>query len=204
MERFGLLIFAVCLTAAWGADWTQWRGPSRDGQFSFSEPKSWPDKLNVKWKVTIGEGYASPLLAGGKIFEFTRQADDEGAMGIDPGSARVLGRQSSPAPYEPVQSAARHGKGPKSTPLVYDGRLYTFGISGILSSFDAATGKVQWRKEYAKDCKGTWPQFGTSMSPVGVEGMIVVSIGTNDDGAIAAYDAKSGAQKWIWKGDGTA
>jgi hypothetical protein len=57
MERFGLLIFAVCLMAAWGADWTQWRGPSRDGQFSFSEPKSWPDKLKVKWKVTIGEGY---------------------------------------------------------------------------------------------------------------------------------------------------
>jgi len=204
MERFGLLIFVVCLMAAWGEDWTQWRGPSRDGQFSFSEPKSWPEKLNVKWKVTIGEGYASPLLAGGKILEFARQADDEVAMGIDPENGKVLWRQSYPAPYEPVQSAARHGKGPKSTPLVYEGRLYTFGISGILSSFDAATGKLEWRKEYSKDFKGTWPQFGTSMSPVGVEGMIVVLIGTNDDGAIAAYDAKSGAQKWIWKGDGPA
>ena len=204
MKRLGFLIFVVCLMAAWGEDWVQWRGPSRDGQFSFAEPKRWPEKLNVKWKVTIGEGYASPLLAGGKILEFTRQADDEVAMGIDPENGKVLWRQSYPAPYEPVQSAARHGKGPKSTPLVYQGRLYTFGISGILSSFDAATGKLEWRREYSKDFKATWPQFGTSMSPVGAEGMIVVLIGSNDDGAIAAYDAKSGSQKWIWKGDGPA
>jgi outer membrane protein assembly factor BamB len=103
-----------------------------------------------------------------------------------------------------VNSAARHGKGPKSTPLYYDGRLYTFGISGILSAFDAATGKLEWRKQYAEDFKGTWPQFGTSMSPVAGDGLIVALIGTNDDGAVAAYDAKSGTQKWIWKGDGPA
>jgi outer membrane protein assembly factor BamB len=167
-------------------------------------PKTWPEKLHTKWKVTIGEGYASPLLAAGKILEFTRQGDDEVAMGIDPENGKILWRQSYPAPYEPVRSAARHGKGPKSTPLVYQGRLYTFGISGILSSFDAATGKLEWRKEYSKDFKGTWPQFGTSMSPVGADGMVVVLLGTNDDGAIAAYDAKSGVQKWIWKGDGPA
>src|SRR5437764_985104 len=69
---------------------------------------------------------------------------------------------------------------------------------------DGATGKLQWRKEYAADFKGTWPQFGTSMSLVAGDGLIVALIGTNDDGAIAAYDAKSGAQKWIWKGDGPA
>jgi outer membrane protein assembly factor BamB len=197
-------IFFVCLIAAWAEDWTQWRGPNRDGQFTLAEPKNWPEKLNTNWKVTIGEGYASPLLAGGKILEFTRQGDDEVALAIDPENGKVLWRQSYPAPYEPVRSAARHGKGPKSTPLVYQGRLYTFGISGILSSFDAATGKLEWRKEYSKDFKGTWPQFGTSMSPAGADGMVVVLIGTNDDGAVAAYDAKSGEQKWIWKGDGPA
>ena len=69
------------------------------------------------------------------------------------GKRQILWRQSYPAPFEPVNSAAHHGKGPKSTPLFYEGRLYTFGISGILSSFDAATGKVEWRKEYTKDFK---------------------------------------------------
>ena len=185
-------------------DTPQWRGANRDGVVRFNEPKKWPEKLTTKWKITAGDGYASPLFVGGRILQFARQGDDEVAMAIDPDNGKILWRQSYPAPYEPVSSAAKHGKGPKSTPLYYDGKLYTFGISGILSAWDAATGKLEWRKEYSKDFKATWPQFGTSMSPVVGDGLIVVLIGTNDDGAIAAYDAKTGAQKWIWKGDGPA
>jgi outer membrane protein assembly factor BamB len=203
----GILVCAICLIsgwALWAQDWPQWRGPKRDGVMSFIEPKVWPEKLNTKWKVPVGEGYASPLFAEGRILQFARQGNDEVAMSIDPETGKVLWRQSYPAPFVPVDAAARHGKGPKSTPLYYDGKLYTFGISGILSSFDAATGKVEWRKDYSKDFKGTWPEFGTSMSPVAGDGLIVALIGTNDDGAVAAYDAKSGAQKWIWKGDGPA
>jgi outer membrane protein assembly factor BamB len=200
--------FIVVLAIAGGAvraqDWPQWRGPGRDGVAPVGAPKAWPEKLTVKWKVQTGEGYASPILADGRILHFTRQGDDEVAMSIDPASGKVHWKQSYPAPYQPVQSAARHGKGPKSTPLYYQGRLVTFGISGILSSFDAKTGKVEWRKDYSKDFKGTWPQFGTSMSPVAADGLVLALVGTNDDGAVAAYDAKSGAQKWIWKGDGPA
>lgn len=201
-----VLIWAVCLdaTSLAAEDWPQWRGPGRDGVTAFTPPKAWPEKLNTKWKVTIGAGYASPLLAGGRILEFVRQGDDEAAMALDAETGKILWRDSYPAPYEPVQAAARHGKGPKSTPLYHDGRLYTFGISGVLSCLDAATGKVIWRKEYSKDFKKTWPQFGTSMSPVAADGLIVALVGTNDDGAIVAYEAKSGAQKWIWKGDGPA
>jgi outer membrane protein assembly factor BamB len=200
------LIWAVCFGATCLAaeDWQQWRGPSRDGVIAFTPPKAWPEKLNTKWKVTIGAGYASPLLAGGRILEFVRQGDDEVAMALDAETGKILWRDSYPAPYEPVQAAARHGKGPKSTPLYHDGRLYTFGISGVLSCLDAATGKVIWRKEYSQDFKKTWPQFGTSMSPAAADGLIVALVGTNDDGAIVAYEAKSGAQKWIWKGDGPA
>jgi outer membrane protein assembly factor BamB len=201
----GVWVCALCITGFCGAqDWPQWRGPNRDGAAPFREPKVWPEKLTVKWKVLVGEGYASPIFAGGRILQFARQGDDEVAMSVDPENGKILWRQSYPAPFEPVNSAARHGKGPKSTPLYYDGRLYTFGISGILSSFDAATGKVEWRKEYSKDFKATWPQFGTSMSPVAGDRLIVALIGTNDDGAVVAYEAKSGTQKWIWKGDGPA
>ncbi len=74
----------------------------------------------------------------------------------------------------------------------------------MLSSFDGATGKLDWQKQYGKDFKATWPMFGTSMSPAASDGVVVGLVGTNDDGAVVAYEAKSGEQKWIWKGDGPA
>lgn len=185
-------------------DWPQWRGPHRDGVVEIDAPSAWPTQLTTKWKVEVGEGYASPLLAAGRILQFARQGDDEVAMGLDPDTGKVLWRQSYAAPFEPVQSAARHGKGPKSTPLYYDGKFYTFGISGILSAFDASSGTLAWRKEYGRDFKATWPTFGTSMSPAAADGLLVVLVGTNDDGAVIAYQADSGEQAWIWKGDGPA
>lgn len=202
-----LLAGAVGLLSAhslWAQDWPQWRGPDRDGVVEVNAPASWPAELTTRWKVEVGEGYASPLLADGRILQFTRQGDDEVAMGLDFETGKVLWRQSYPVPYEPTRSAARHGKGPKSTPLYYDGKFYTFGISGILSAFNAATGRLAWRKEYSQDFSGTWPRFGTSMSPVAEDGLVVVLVGTNDDGAVVAYQADSGEQEWIWKGDGPA
>ena len=60
------------------ADWPQWRGPNRDGTIaSFTEPKSWPEKLTRKWKVEVGLGYASPVLVGGRVYLFSRQGENE-------------------------------------------------------------------------------------------------------------------------------
>jgi outer membrane protein assembly factor BamB len=199
-----LAIGIILLSPAVAQDWTQWRGPNRDGAIKIVEPKAWPEKLSTKWKITIGDGYASPLFAAGRIFEFARQGDDEVAMAIDPENGKIVWQQRYPAPFKPVDAAAKHGKGPKSTPLFYNGHLITFGISGALSSFDATTGKLDWQKQYSKDFKATWPMFGTSMSPAASDGVVVGLVGTNDDGAVVAYEAKSGEQKWIWKGDGPA
>ena len=111
-KYFGVVAAVGCLIAVfslWADDWPQWRGPNRDGQIRFAEPKTWPEKLTTRWKITVGEGYASPLLAGGRILQFARQGDDEVAMAIDPANGKILWRQSYPAPYEPVRSAATRG-----------------------------------------------------------------------------------------------
>ncbi len=88
--------FLVCVTCLilggtlCAQDWPQWRGPNRDGVMSFNEPKVWPEKLTTKWKVPVGEGYASPLFANGRILQFARQGNDEVAMSIDPASGKIL------------------------------------------------------------------------------------------------------------------
>jgi len=82
------------------------------------------------------------------------------------------------------------------------GTLYTLGISGILTAFDAETGKVRWRKEFANQFKQTSPAFGTAMSPLVDNGLVIAHFGGDGSGAIMAFDAASGEQKWSWNEDG--
>ena len=194
---------AACLAgfllAAWAQDWPQWRGPNRDGiAGAFSEPKVWPEKLKLKWKVNVGEGHSSPVVVGGKIFLHTRQGDREVVSCLRPETGQVIWQEGYAAPYAMNPAAVGHGKGVKSTPVVADGRICTFGINGILSCFDAKTGKPLWRKEFGS------PDFGTATSPVVDRGLLIAHVGTNGRGALTAFDAQTGAEKWSWKGDGPA
>lgn len=200
-----LLLLGAALPFASGEEWPQWRGPHRDGVLrSADAPASWPEKLQARWKVTVGVGHASPILAGGRIFVFTRQQDKEIATSLDPASGKVTWQKSYPAPYKMNPAAEQHGEGPKSTPLFQDGKLFTLGISGILTCWDGATGAVRWRKEFSKQYRQTSPLFGTAMSPVVDAGLLIAHVGGNDDGALTAFDAGSGEVKWQWKGDGPA
>ncbi len=197
-----LLPFLLVLCAD---DWPQWRGPGRDGVVTNSAvPSAWPEQLKLRWKVTIGEGHASPILAGGKIYVFTRQQDKETASAVDLENGKVLWQQTYPAPYTMHPAAVRHGEGPKSTPVFADGRLYTLGISGVLTCWDAATGTVKWRNEFTREYRGTSPDFGAAMSPVVDRGLVVAHVGGHNDGALTAFDAASGEVKWRWTGDGPA
>src|SRR4029078_10737120 len=74
-----------------GADWPQWRGPSRDGTASsFAEPKAWPEHLTERWKIEVGTGYATPIVVGNRVFAFSRQQENEVMRGIDAGSGKVI------------------------------------------------------------------------------------------------------------------
>jgi outer membrane protein assembly factor BamB len=100
--------------------------------------------------------------------------------------------------------AAKHGPGPKSTPVIANGKLYTFGITEILSCYDVANGKLLWRKNFSSQFPATSPTFGTAMSPIVDRGLLIVHVGTANQGALTAFDATTGDVKWQWTGDGPA
>ena len=184
-----------------GQDWPQWRGPNRDGAVtSFREPPAWPEGLTEQWKVDVGLGYATPLLVGDRIYMYTRQGEDEVMMALDAGSGEVIWRTSYPAPFDMNPATSRHGPGPKSTPAFVDGRLFTLGMSGIVTAFSAETGRQLWQNP----APPVHPFFHTAMSPV-VEGdLVIVHIGGHDDGALTAFDVATGEIRWGWDGDGPA
>jgi outer membrane protein assembly factor BamB len=197
-----LVLAAMSLTLA-AQDWSQWRGPSRTGvTAAFKAPASWPDRPKQVWKVQAGEGHASPVVSGSRAYVFSRVDDREALTAFDVATGKQIWRQTYDAPFQMNSAATGHGKGPKSTPVFDAGRLYTFGIGGILSAWDAATGKVVWRNDFKSDYKTTWPDFGVAMSPVVADNLVILHAGGKDNGALLALDAQRGGVKWSWKRDG--
>jgi outer membrane protein assembly factor BamB len=184
------------------ADWPQWRGPNRDGAApSFTEPKTWPAQLTRKWKVDVGLGYASPLVIGDRIFLFSRQGRDEVMSALDTDSGKVVWRTAYPAPFTMNPAAAPHGEGPKSTPAFANGKLYSIGMTGIVTAYDAKDGKRLWQKP-ASPLATLYTTH--SFSPVVDRGLVVFHVGGNNQGALTAFDADTGDPKWRWTGDGPA
>lgn len=191
--RFLLLLLPLTALAI---DWPQWRGPARDGVLT--APRApWPEKLNKAWQVTVGEGHSSPISAAGKLFVFAREGGNEVLTALDPASGKVLWKQSYTAPYKMNPAATSHGEGPKSTPLFASGKVFTLGINGILTAWEAASGKTLWRKSNEAS-----PLYGTATSPTIEDGLLIVFMGGHGSGALTAYDPNTGAEKWKWAGDG--
>ncbi|HTU25953.1 MAG TPA: PQQ-binding-like beta-propeller repeat protein, partial [Pirellulales bacterium] len=179
-----IAVFVLGLSLLWAArplgaaeDWTQWRGAGRDGvALDLAPRKAWPAELEQKWQIEVGLGHSSPVVAGDRVFIFSRQIDQEVVRALSQADGKEIWRKSYPAPYEVNPQAAGHGKGPKSTPVVADGRLFTLGIGGILSCWDAASGELKWRKDFAKQFKHTSPLYGTAMSPLVDHGRLIVHV----------------------------
>jgi len=172
-------------------DYPQWRGQLRDGSASaFAEPASWPAALTRRWRVEVGEGYATPLVVGDTVYTFTRREGREVVRALDSATGAERWQTSYPAPYTPATAAAAHGSGPKATPAFDAGRLVTLGISGIVSAFEAASGKLVWQTKAPDEL----PFFSAASSPLIDSGMVFAHPGNY--GPLTAFNAASGDARW--------
>ncbi len=188
----GLLLLLVNLNA-FSQDWPQWMGANRDGKVSgFVAPGTWPAELTPQWKVVVGLGDASPVMAGGKIYSFTRQGDDEVIMCLDAATGKELWQNKYPALAITGPASSLHS-GPRSTPAIGEGKIVTLGVGGVITCLDVKTGTLLWRNEnFTKEL----PVFFTALSPMISKGICVVHVGGKDTGEIIALDLKTGKPKW--------
>jgi outer membrane protein assembly factor BamB len=197
------LVATVILGNTLDADWPQWRGPARDGHAA-APTSEWPKALKEEWQVTVGVGHATPVVVEGRIYVFARQEEQETLLCLDALTGKELWRSSQPIAYQMNEAATGHGKGPKSTPVVSKGNIFTFGISGVLSCHDASTGKLKWRKEFSKQYPQTSPLYGTAMSPLVDGNLLIAHVGGQDKGGLTAFGTETGEAKWSNEFDGPA
>ena len=197
------LTFAAAVAGVQAQDWAQWRGPARSGTTeAFTAPAAWPDRPKKVWEAVVGTGHSSPVVSGGRAFVLSRVGEEEVLTAFDVQTGKQAWQQRYRASYEVNPAAESHGKGPKATPAVGGGRIFTLSINGTLSAFDAGTGKPLWRKPFTGEFDASSPDFGAAMSPLIDDGLVIAHVGGNKSGALSAFDAATGAVRWQWKGDG--
>ncbi len=185
-----LLAFLLATVAA--DDWPQWLGPTRDNATP-QKVAPWKDNLKTEWKTPAGEGHSSPIVAGGRIYLHDRVRDksEEQVTAWDAASGKELWRQT----YPRAEFKSMFGGGPRATPLVDGERLYTFGVTGILTCWEAATGKQLWQIETLKEFKAPNLFFGISCSPIVDGDHLLLNIG-GPGASIVAFKKTTGEVAW--------
>ena len=204
-----LLCTLALLPAANADDWPQWRGPKRDGVWRESGiVEKLPEKLTYRWRKPIGGGYASPSVAGGRVYVADRALSDGVRNPDDPfqkqklqGGERVLcfdsktGAELWKHEY-PAQYEIQYPCGPRAAPTVDGGKVYTLGAMGDLFCLDAEKGGVVWSRNLLKDFKAEINAWGYSASPL-VDGKnLIVLAGGHPGACVVALEKETGKELW--------
>ncbi len=209
---FAAAALALAATGAGQEEWPGFRGVNRDGRVTgwpeaMHEPHQWPESLERRWRIPVGLGHASPVVQDGTVVVFVREGEEEVLRALRPTDGEAVWSASYPAPYTMNRSALGHGPGPKSTPEVAAGRIFTLGISGILSAWNATDGSLLWRRLPDPRFSGNEsPLYGAGSSPGAIADgeRVLVHLGGPNDGTLAAFDAATGETVWEIAGDGPA
>ncbi len=189
--------------AAADTDWPGWLGPDRNGWvYNFQPPTQWPAKLTKGWQAEVGTGYGSPLVANGCVYQHARQGEDEVVWCFDLNTGNVKWHQKYVVPFRAAGGGEWHGTGPKSSPVLADGRIFTMSITGDLSAWTADSGELLWRSNYGSRFDQNRPNWGVSTSPIVDGDRIVAHFGNDEEGTLVALDVATGMEVWSQGSDG--
>jgi outer membrane protein assembly factor BamB len=203
------LLFGLATATGWADDWPQWLGPQRDGVWREKGIlEKFPEKgPKILWHTPLGGGYAGPAVANGKVYVTDRQlgravrnpdnlfAKDkidgkERVLCLDAASGNVLWTHSYDCPYR-----ISYPIGPRTTPVVADGKVYTLGAMGDLLCLDANKGTVLWSKNFPEDYRAPIAMWGYAAHPL-LDGTRLICLVGGPDSAVVAFDKDTGKELW--------
>ena len=204
-----LAFFSLATSALRADDWPQWLGPRRDAVWRETGiVEKFPESgLKVRWRVPIGGGYAGPAVAGGRVYVMDRQLAKGAtnpanafARGEIPGSERVLCLNEADGKilwqYEyDCAYAVSYASGPRATPAVADGKVYTLGTEGNLVCLDAIKGTLFWSHDFKKEFGVKTPIWGFAGHPL-IDGKKLICLAGGEGSVVVAFDKDSGKELW--------
>jgi outer membrane protein assembly factor BamB len=211
LPRSLLPAFILIAASSLGADWPQWRGPDRTGVVPASEPvpATLPAEPKMLWRLPVGDGFASPVVSGGRVFHLDNQDANETAYALDAAIGKELWRATIFSSHQDG-----FGIGPRCTPVADGNRVFIQSAKGEFQCLDAATGKVVWRKNFVDDFgalyvgeKGTAAgasRHGATGSPIIDGENIIVQVGSTHGASIVAFKKATGDVVWKSQNDQTA
>jgi outer membrane protein assembly factor BamB len=182
----------LCTAPVSAGDWPQWLGPFRNNS-TVEKVAPWKEPPKALWKKPVGEGNSSPVLADGRVFVHAKVKDknEEEVVAYAAADGQELWRTK----YERAAFASLYGNGPRATPAVHSGKVYTVGITGVLTCLDAAKGTILWQKDTLKEFEAKNLLFGMAGSPLVEDGRVFVNAGSKG-ASIVAYDTDKGTVVW--------
>jgi outer membrane protein assembly factor BamB len=179
-------------------DWPQWGGPRgdlvwRESGIVESLP---PGLLPRVWSHPLGEGYAGPAVAGGKVFvtdlvERRGRSAKERAICLDAATGGLVWMHEWPVEY-----GIQYPAGPRATPLVDGGRVYVLGAVGDFFCLDVATGAVVWKKNFPADFGASLATWGYAAAPILDGDRLVALVGGTKNALVVAFDKATGKELW--------
>lgn len=214
MRRFALfaLLLAGCAPVPKpqnGSDWATFGGPNGD----FSSPETgiltqWPkDGLKKVWDCRLGEGYAPPVVADGRLFHFDRIDNDLVLTARNTETGKKQWEWKHPTEYEDMYG---YEPGPRACPVVDGERVFVYGPDGLLACVTAADGKEVWKLDTMKAYHVHQNFFGVGSVPLVVGDLLIVAVGGSPEGnrpvdlrdakgngsGVVAFDKATGKEKW--------
>jgi outer membrane protein assembly factor BamB len=196
--------------AGWGqaADWAQWRGPNRDGHVPIGDkvPTTLPAEIKPRWRIPIGEGLASPVVAGGTSAGRVFYSDLQGGKEVVHAVEAATGKEVWQTPLDNVFKDD-WGQGPRCAPVVDGQRVFAQSCRGELQCLSTGAGRVLWRKNYVQDFGAifmgeTGPAAGATRhgntGPPVVDGdHLIAQVGGLKGAGLVCFNKASG--EVIWK-----